>query len=222
MASILTGHVHPLSMLGCSGIGVYDSVLQFLPISRNFAQPSKRSGLIFHRPRSTTWSTLCKGDVCTAWGKWWSHQILTGFQTPPPDPQYCKTAYFRVAFIVDNLRHTCAIIMLYNQHLDMPHTVRWMDYLSKGEVLTNIDLDRFMNKIWENRPFVFIEKVLDLWFQLMKNGGKNKSVAFIILFSVFYYILLSKKLDLYNFIKISISLKVLQIFDILENTSNSI
>ncbi len=28
------------------------------------------------------------------------------------------------------------------------------------------------------------EKVLDLWVQLMKNGGKNKSVAFIILVSV--------------------------------------
>ncbi len=33
-------------------------------------------------------------------------------------------------------------------------------------------------------PFVYIEKVLDLWVQLMKNGGKNKSVGFIILFSV--------------------------------------
>jgi len=31
---------------------------------------------------------------------------------------------------------------------------------------------------------VYIEKVLDLWVQLMKNGGKNKSEAFIILFSV--------------------------------------
>ncbi len=29
-----------------------------------------------------------------------------------------------------------------------------------------------------------LEKVLDLWVQLMKNGGKNKSVAFIILFSI--------------------------------------
>ncbi len=29
-----------------------------------------------------------------------------------------------------------------------------------------------------------MEKVLDLWVQLTKNGGKNKSVAFIILFSV--------------------------------------
>ncbi len=31
---------------------------------------------------------------------------------------------------------------------------------------------------------MFIEKVLDLGVQLMKNGGKNKSVAFIIVFSV--------------------------------------
>ncbi len=46
--------------------------------------------------------------------------------------------------------------------------VRWMNYLGKGEV-----------------------QVLDLWVQLMKNGGKNRSVAFIILFSVcfFYYTL---------------------------------
>ncbi len=31
---------------------------------------------------------------------------------------------------------------------------------------------------------MYIEKVIDLYVQLMKNGGKNKSVAFIILFSV--------------------------------------
>ncbi len=31
---------------------------------------------------------------------------------------------------------------------------------------------------------MYIEKVLDLWVQLMKNGGKNKSVAFIILVSI--------------------------------------
>ncbi len=51
-------------------------------------------------------------------------------------------------FIVASLRHTCAIIMLSNQHLDMPHL--WMDgldYLGKGEVLTNTDLDRFVNNI---------------------------------------------------------------------------
>ncbi len=32
-----------------------------------------------------------------------------------------KTAHFRVPFFVASLRHTCAIIMLSNQHLDMPH-----------------------------------------------------------------------------------------------------
>ncbi len=53
--------------------------------------------------------------------------------------------------IVASLRHTCAIIMLSNQHLDMPHLWGgpWMDYLGKGEVLTNTDLDRFVNNIWE-------------------------------------------------------------------------
>ncbi len=35
---------------------------------------------------------------------------------------------------------------------------------------------------------MYIEKVLDLWVQLMKNGGKNKNVAFIILVSIYYYI----------------------------------
>ncbi len=44
-----------------------------------------------------------------------------------------------------------------------------------------------------NRRFVYIEKVLDLWIQLMKNGGKNKSVAFIILFSVDKYVTLDHK-----------------------------
>ncbi len=43
-----------------------------------------------------------------------------------------------------------------------------------------------MWKIFErNRPFVYIEKVLNLWVQFMKNGGKNKSVVFIILVSVY-------------------------------------
>ncbi len=58
-----------------------------------------------------------------------------------------------------------------------------MDYLGKGEVLTNTDLWTIFER---NRPFVYIEKVLDLWVQLMKNGGKNKSVAFIIQYIYIY------------------------------------
>ncbi len=52
---------HPLSMFGMLWIGVYDSVFQFLPISSNFTL--KRSGPTSHRPQSTTWSTLCEGDL---------------------------------------------------------------------------------------------------------------------------------------------------------------
>ncbi len=40
-----------------------------------------------------------------------------------------------------------------------------------------------------NRPFVYIEKDLDLWVQLMKNGGKNKCFAFKILVSIYIYII---------------------------------
>ena len=54
---------HPMSMFGMLQINVYDSVLQFSPISSNFAQPLKRSGTTFHRPQSTAWLTLCEEDV---------------------------------------------------------------------------------------------------------------------------------------------------------------
>jgi hypothetical protein len=45
--------IDPLRMFGMLWIDVYDSVFQFLPISRNFAQSLKRSGTTLHRPQST-------------------------------------------------------------------------------------------------------------------------------------------------------------------------
>ncbi len=52
-----------------------------------------------------------------------------------------KTAHFRVSFYCGQPKaHLC------NNHAT---PVRWMDYLGKGEVLTNTDLDRFVNNIWE-------------------------------------------------------------------------
>ncbi len=99
---------HPLSMFGMLWIGVYDSVFQFLPISSNFAQPLKRSGTTFHRPQSTTWSTLCEGDVLdcvrqmvvTPDTDWISNTLHKPPPSPPPPPdtpppQYTKTAHFR-------------------------------------------------------------------------------------------------------------------------------
>ncbi len=56
---------------------------------------------------------------------------------------------FRVAFYcVQPKAHLC------NNHAVLSASwyatpVRWMDYLGKGEVLTNTDLDRFVNNIWE-------------------------------------------------------------------------
>ncbi len=41
--------------------------------------------------------------------------------TPPPSPDTVKLHILEWPFIVASLRHTCAIIMLSNQHLDMPH-----------------------------------------------------------------------------------------------------
>ncbi len=43
------------------------------------------------------------------------------FRTPPPPPNRVKLHILEWSFIVASLRHTCAIIMLSNQHLDMPH-----------------------------------------------------------------------------------------------------
>ncbi len=63
--------------------------------------------------------------------------------TPDTDwfsDQTVKRHILEWPFIVASLRHTCAIIMRSNQHLD---------YLGKGEVLTNTDLDRFVNNICE-------------------------------------------------------------------------
>ncbi len=51
-----------------------------------------------------------------------------------------------------------------------------------------------------NRPFVYIENVFDLWVQLIKNGGKNKSIAFIILFSVY--------INIYNIFFLNIYMQV--------------
>ncbi len=96
---------HLLGMFGMPWIGIYDSVFQFLPISSNFAQPLKRSGPTFYRPQSTTWSTLCEGDVL--------HCMRQMVVTPDTDwfsdpPQYSKTAHFRVAFYCGQPRaHLC-------------------------------------------------------------------------------------------------------------------
>ncbi len=81
-------------------------------------------------------------------------------------------------FIVASLRHTCAILMLSNQRLDLPH-LSWMDYLGKGEVLTNTDLDRFVNNILKKQAFCVHRKSLrSLSSAHEKQGQKQKCCVY--------------------------------------------
>ncbi len=88
---------HTLSTFGMLWIDVYDSVFQFLPISSNFTQPLKRSGSTFHNQQPD--QLYAKEMCCTAWGKWWSHQILTGFwqvqQATTTYPSDCSRTHAR-------------------------------------------------------------------------------------------------------------------------------
>ncbi len=99
---------HPLSMFGMLWIGVYDSMFQFLPISSNFAQHQT-----FHRPQSTTWSTLCEGDVLPCVRQMVVTQDTDCFSDPGPypppppiSPPPVKLHFLEKPFIVASLRHT--------------------------------------------------------------------------------------------------------------------
>ncbi len=48
-------------------------------------------------------------------------------------------------------------------------------------------------------PIVYIEKVSDFLFQLVKNGSENKSVAFILLFSIVWQVHLKSSVAEYLF-----------------------
>ncbi len=143
MASIFTGHVTNWACLGSSG-SVYmtacSSSCQYPATSHShWRGVDQHSTGHNQQPDQLYAKEMC----CTAWGKLWSHQILTGFQTPLDT---VKLYILEWPFIVASLRNTCAIIMLSNQHLDMPHLWgRWI-ILAKCSLT---DLDRFVNNIWE-------------------------------------------------------------------------
>jgi hypothetical protein len=60
-----------------------------------------------------------------------------------------------------------------------------MDYLDKGEMFTNRNVNKFvLEKFERNKLFVSTLHLWDLLFQLMKHGTYNLHDAFIFLFSV--------------------------------------
>ena len=69
---------HPLRMFGMLWVDIYDRVFQFPLISSNFAQ-HWRVGQHSTGHNQQPDQLYAKEMCCAAWGKWWSHQILTGF-----------------------------------------------------------------------------------------------------------------------------------------------
>ena len=115
MASILTGHVTHWLCLGCSE---YDTHTTACSSSSQYPATSCShwKGVDQHSTGHNQQPDQLY--VKEMWGKWWSHQILTGFFNLS---NKAKLHISEWPSIVASLRHTCAIIMLSNQHLDMPN-----------------------------------------------------------------------------------------------------
>ncbi len=88
---------HPLSMFGMLWAYTTEcfSSWQYPATSHSYWR-----GVNQHSTGQQHDQLYAKEMCCTVWGKWWSHQILTGFRAPPPN-----TVRLHIA----------------DQHLDMPH-----------------------------------------------------------------------------------------------------
>ncbi len=110
MASILTRHVTHWACLGCSG-SVYTTAC-----SSSCQYPATLHSHWRGEDQHSTGHNQQPDQL-------WVRQMVV---TPDTDwfsdpPNTVKQHILEWPFIVASLRHTCAIIMLSNQHLDMPH-----------------------------------------------------------------------------------------------------
>ncbi len=82
MASILTGQVTHWACLGCSG-SVYTTACSS-SCQHPATSHSHWRGVDQHYTghNQQPYQLYVKEMCCTVWGKWWSHQILTGFSDP--------------------------------------------------------------------------------------------------------------------------------------------
>ncbi len=137
--------------------------------------------------QSITWSTLCEGDVLHCVRQIVVTPDTDWFSDHPDPPNTVKLHILEWSFICGQPKaHLCNNHAVYSVSWNAT-PVRGMDYIGK-EVLTNTDLDRFVNNIWEKKAFCVHTKSLRSLSSAHENGGKNKSVVFIILFSVYIYI----------------------------------
>ncbi len=105
---------HQLSMFGMLWFGIYDSMLlSVFASSCHYLSTSHSHWRVvdqyFTGHNQQPDQLYAKEMCCTAWGKWWSHQILTGFWTPPPHTK--KLQHFRVVFYCGQPK-----AHLYNNH----------------------------------------------------------------------------------------------------------
>ncbi len=110
--------------LGCSWSAyttVCSSSFQYPATS----QPLKRSVPAFHRPQSTTWSTLCEGDVLHCVRQMVVTPDTDWFSDPPGPPNTVNLQILEWPFIVASLRQS-------NQHLDMPHLSSQVTFIYIG------------------------------------------------------------------------------------------
>ncbi len=145
-------------------------IRQRVPVPANIQQlhAIEEEWTNIHRPQTTTWSTLCEGDVL--------HCVRQMVVTPDTDwfsdpPNTVKLHILEWSFIVSSLRHTCAISCCLISIL-IWHTCE-VDDIS----FTNTDLDRFVNK-FDRNGLLCTEKVLDLWIPHEKWGQKQKCCVY--------------------------------------------
>ena len=113
---------HPLSKFGMLWIDVYNSVFQFPPISNNFAQTLKRQHSTGHNQHPD--QLYVKEMFRAAWGKWWSHQILTGFTIHAPTLKKKKNVG-----ICDQQMHICQSCAIRRLGPNNVFSIDWFPYL---------------------------------------------------------------------------------------------
>ncbi|ROL53228.1 F-box only protein 6 [Anabarilius grahami] len=114
------------------------------------------------------WATLCEGDVLHCVRQMVVTPDTDWFSDPPGPPNTVKRHILERPFIVASLRHTCAIIMLSNQHLDMPHLYAPLD-VSGSEYQICVELlDERKNPIrtFEPEKVIFSFMNSEPWCQM--------------------------------------------------------
>ncbi len=156
MASILTaaGRVTHWACLGCSGSAyttAWSTSCQYpATLHSHWRGVDQHSTGHNQQPDQLYVKEMCftaaRQMVVTPYTDW--------FLDPPPPPNTVKLHILEWPFIVASLRHTCAIIMLSNQHIDMPHLWGgWIISAKEKCSLTQIYTDLW--KIFERKcPFV--------------------------------------------------------------------